>query len=234
MEHLDDGVNNEEDDGLEDPEDDEEGGDEVDDPELDDDDDEEAGSKRKGAVSLSMAMQEFLGVESMGRRDVLKRILNHINEHNLKDPSDKRKIILDDKLSKLFTAPLTMVTLNKQLTNHITKEGAEDQQKMTRKRGRPSKGGDSRAGKKKGRGGGRGLAKPLKVSTELADFLGSEEISRQDLTKFMWSYFKENDLQNPDNRSEIIADEKLRSLMNVDRFRGFGFMKFLKQHIMEG
>lgn len=89
--------------------------------------------------------------------------------------------------------------------------------------------------KKGGKGrGGQGFTKPLKVSTALADFLGSAEISRPMLTKKMWAYFKENGLQNPENKQEIISDEKLRSLMNVDRFRGFGFMKHLKHHIVEG
>eukprot|EP00803_Ostreobium_quekettii_P010327 evm.model.scf_4244.2 EVM.evm.TU.scf_4244.2 scf_4244:3716-6931(+) len=87
--------------------------------------------------------------------------------------------------------------------------------------------------KKPGKRGGGGFAKPLKVSTELADFLGSTEISRPELTKFMWAYFKDNGLQNPSNKQEIISDAKLQALMKVDRFRGFGFMKHLKPHILE-
>lgn len=225
-----------------------------DDAEYEEDDvDEEdyirAGSKRaqdsgSGAV-LSPEMQEFLGVESMGRKEVMKSIWNYINENNLKDPSDKRNIILDSKLAKLFTSPLTMVTINKQLTKHVAKSGGSESQASKKSRGaygvtaggngrQSDPKGSAKGRKKGGRGGGKGFAKPLKVSAELADFLGSPEISRQELTKFMWAYFKENDLQNPDNRSEIISDDKLRSLMNVDRFRGFGFMKFLKHHIEEG
>eukprot|EP00803_Ostreobium_quekettii_P011263 evm.model.scf_1173.2 EVM.evm.TU.scf_1173.2 scf_1173:6722-7150(-) len=105
--------------------------------------------------------------------------------------------------------------------------------KKTRGVGRKARTEKDDKGEKKTRRGGGGFAKPLKVSTELADFLGSAEISRPQLTKFMWDYFKSNGLQNPDNKQEIIADGKLQALMKVDRFRGFGFMKHLKPHILE-
>jgi hypothetical protein len=35
------------------------------------------------------------------------------------NPKDKRKIIIDEKLGTLFTNPLTMFSINKQLTKHI-------------------------------------------------------------------------------------------------------------------
>lgn len=86
-----------------------------------------------------------------------------------------------------------------------------------------------------GSGGKRktgGFSKPIKVSSDLAEFLGAEEISRPELTKFMWAYFKSNELQDPSDRRHILCDDKLKSLMNVDRFQAFGFMKFLKHHIV--
>lgn len=39
------------------------------------------------------------------------------------DPSDKRKIILDDKLRALFTSPLTMFSINSQLSRHCFTAG---------------------------------------------------------------------------------------------------------------
>ncbi|CAD7703255.1 unnamed protein product [Ostreobium quekettii] len=113
------------------------------------------------------------------------------------------------------------------------RQKAAAEPKKTRGVGRKARTEKDDKGEKKTRRGGGGFAKPLKVSTELADFLGSTEISRPQLTKFMWDYFKSNGLQNPDNKQEIIADGKLQALMKVDRFRGFGFMKHLKPHILE-
>lgn len=37
----------------------------------------------------------------------------------LQNPKDKRKIIIDEKLGTLFTTPLTMFSINKQLTKHV-------------------------------------------------------------------------------------------------------------------
>ncbi len=39
------------------------------------------------------------------------------------DPKDKRKILLDDKLRTLFTSPLTMFTMNTQLSRHCKTNG---------------------------------------------------------------------------------------------------------------
>lgn len=39
----------------------------------------------------------------------------------MQNPKDKRQIIIDDKLSTLFKSPLTMFSMNKQLTKHIFK-----------------------------------------------------------------------------------------------------------------
>ncbi len=52
---------------------------------------------------------------------VVKQLWEYIRANNLQDPDDKRTIIVDDKLGTLFTNPLTMFTLNKQLTPHILK-----------------------------------------------------------------------------------------------------------------
>jgi len=77
-----------------------------------------------------------------------------------------------------------------------------------------------------------GFSKPIKVSEELADFIGQSEISRPQLTKFMWAYFKEKGLQDPKDKRHIIADDKLKELLNVDRFNAFGFMKLVKPHFI--
>eukprot|EP00210_Caulerpa_lentillifera_P004851 g4632.t1 len=80
--------------------------------------------------------------------------------------------------------------------------------------------------------GASGFSKPVKVSTELADFIGRDQISRPDLTKFMWAYFKEKGLQDPSDKRHIISDEALKDLLKVDRFNAFGFMKLVKPHII--
>ncbi len=73
--------------------------------------------------------------------------------------------------------------------------------------------------RKKGKGGGPG---PRKLSKELQAIVEKEELSRPEVTKALWVYIKQHDLQDPDNRRRIIADEKLKAffggLESIDMF----------------
>ena len=62
----------------------------------------------------------------------------------------------------------------------------------------------------------KGLSKPVKLKSELADFLGAKELPRTEITKKLWDYIKENGLQTksengkPENAGKfIVADSKL-------------------------
>ncbi|KAG4159992.1 hypothetical protein ERO13_D02G206000v2 [Gossypium hirsutum] len=51
---------------------------------------------------VSPEMQALVGVPEIPRTEVLKQIWAYIKEHNLQDPNNKRVIICDDKLKKIF------------------------------------------------------------------------------------------------------------------------------------
>lgn len=62
-----------------------------------------------------------------------------------------------------------------------------------------------------------GFNKPLHISAELASFLGkkpTELVSRNDVTRFVCKYIKDNNLQNPSDRRQILGDAKLNSLLD--------------------
>ena len=64
-----------------------------------------------------------------------------------------------------------------------------------------------------------GFLKPVKISNEMAKFTGwnaNELRSRVDVTKYLCNYIRENNLQNPKDRRQIIADAKLSKLLNYD------------------
>jgi upstream activation factor subunit UAF30 len=70
-----------------------------------------------------------------------------------------------------------------------------------------------------GSSNGSGFMKPVRISKEMAKFTGwdvSEPKSRVDVTKFLCKYIKDNDLQNPEDRRQILADKKLAKLLNYD------------------
>jgi len=62
----------------------------------------------------------------------------------------------------------------------------------------------------------KGLSKPVKLKSELAEFLGAAELPRTEITKKLWDYIKANKLQtktengSPENAGKyIVADVKL-------------------------
>ena len=64
-----------------------------------------------------------------------------------------------------------------------------------------------------------GFLKPVNISKEMIKFTGwdpTELKSRVDVTKFICKYIRENNLQNPEDRRQIIADKKLAKLLEFD------------------
>lgn len=51
--------------------------------------------------------------------------------------------------------------------------------------------------------------KPMTISSELAEVVGKGPMPRSEVVKKLWEYIKKNDLQDPKNKRDIIADAKL-------------------------
>ena len=58
------------------------------------------------------------------------------------------------------------------------------------------------------------LQQPLTPSSQLAAVVGSGQITRGDVVSKIWAYIKKNNLQNPANKREILADDKLRPVFD--------------------
>ncbi|OGG52933.1 hypothetical protein A2851_04565 [Candidatus Kaiserbacteria bacterium RIFCSPHIGHO2_01_FULL_53_29] len=56
------------------------------------------------------------------------------------------------------------------------------------------------------------LLKPLNLSAELEAVVGKGPMSRGQVVKQIWVYIKKHDLQNPANKRNILADDKLKPL----------------------
>ena len=48
--------------------------------------------------------------------------------------------------------------------------------------------------------------KPLQPSKELAVIVGTNPLPRSEVVSKVWEYIKKNELQNPENKREIVAD----------------------------
>lgn len=88
-----------------------------------------------------------------------------------------------------------------------------------------------KSGEEKAKGKG-GLAAVKKLSPELARFLGKgPELSRTDVVKAMWNYIKSNNLQNPQDKREILLDDTLKAIFAVESFTMFTMNKYIGAHI---
>ena len=56
------------------------------------------------------------------------------------------------------------------------------------------------------------LSKPLSLSSELEAVVGSGPLPRSEVVKKLWEYIKKHDLQNPANKRNILADDKLKAI----------------------
>ena len=68
-------------------------------------------------------------------------------------------------------------------------------------------------------GSGGGFTKQMNLSEELAEIVGTDTASRAEVVKKMWSYIKENKLQDPRNKQFIKCDEKMMNVVGVKKFR---------------
>jgi upstream activation factor subunit UAF30 len=95
--------------------------------------------------------------------------------------------------------------------------------KSSRSRGASSTGGARKANP--------ALQKPLQPSKELAAVVGSNPLPRSQMVSRVWDYIKQHNLQNPQNRREILADDKLRPIFGKDKVTMFEMNRYLAQHL---
>ncbi|EDO18829.1 hypothetical protein Kpol_1028p105 [Vanderwaltozyma polyspora DSM 70294] len=68
------------------------------------------------------------------------------------------------------------------------------------------------------------------LSPKLQEFLGETELPRTQVVKKVWDYIKEHDLQNPDDRREILCDEKMQPIFGK-KMTMFSLNKILANHL---
>ncbi len=74
------------------------------------------------ALALSKELQAVVGAKELSRPDVVKKIWEYIKANNCQDPKNKRMIVPDEKLAKVFGSkkPIDMLKLAGVLNKHFT------------------------------------------------------------------------------------------------------------------
>jgi upstream activation factor subunit UAF30 len=85
--------------------------------------------------------------------------------------------------------------------------------------------------KKSNRKPNEAFMKALTPSAELADVIGAHPIARTEAVKQIWNYIKENNLQNPNNKRNILADAKLSKVFGKNEVTMFELTGILGKHL---
>ena len=75
------------------------------------------------------------------------------------------------------------------------------------------------------------LQKPLTPSPELAEIVGKDMLPRGQVVSKVWDYIRKHNLQNPADKREILADDKLKKVFGRDKCTMFEMNKYLAQHL---
>ena len=73
--------------------------------------------------------------------------------------------------------------------------------------------------------------KPMQPSEHLSKIVGTEPLPRSEVTKKIWAHIKKHNLQNPKNKREILADEKLQPIFGTKKLDMFQMTKAVNQHL---
>ncbi|MES2336508.1 MAG: SWIB/MDM2 domain-containing protein [Pseudomonadota bacterium] len=76
-----------------------------------------------------------------------------------------------------------------------------------------------------------GISKPVTPSPELAAIVGAAPLARSEIVSKMWAHIKSNNLQNPENKREILADDKLKKVFGKDKVTMFEMNKHISNHV---
>ena len=78
---------------------------------------------------------------------------------------------------------------------------------------------------------GTGIHAPVTPSPELGAVVGKDAMPRSEVISKVWEYIRAHNLQNPENKREIVADDKLKKVFGKDRVTMFEMNKYLSAHV---
>jgi chromatin remodeling complex protein RSC6 len=79
---------------------------------------------------------------------------------------------------------------------------------------------------------GAAFMKPVQPDDKLAAVIGHEPIARTEITRKLWDYIRSHNLQDPENKTFIKADDQLKQVFDgKDRVSMFEMTKLVFGHV---
>ena len=124
--------------------------------------------------------------------------------------------------TQITSTTLQMKNLEKQVKKEMKNKNKEISKNKNRGNRKPS-----------------GFAEATQISDELCDFMGKEKgekIARTEVTKYICTYIKDNDLKQEDNKRIINPDIKLKTLLGVtdnSEITFFNIQRYMNKHFIK-
>ncbi|KAL7570738.1 hypothetical protein ACA910_017860 [Epithemia clementina (nom. ined.)] len=204
---------------------------------------------------ISAALAQFFGrgtsssEAQMARTDVVKRLWEYIREHKLQNPQNRREVMLDAALQKVFGVPqFTIFTMNKYVSAHIYPFKPVDLTTSSnpyKKRKNPSSGAAASSSKEgaaekaaktaRRKAAAAGTQPPWRLSDELQAVVGgASTLPRPQVVSKIWEYIRAHNLQNPKDKREILCDDKLSRVMGGQTtVTMFTLNRYISPHLLE-
>tara|TARA_B000000609_G_C24136598_1_gene328693 strand:- start:47 stop:799 length:753 start_codon:yes stop_codon:yes gene_type:complete len=151
-----------------------------------------------------------------------------VNKDKIKSDWENLLTVYAEELSHLKKKPEQRQSLLKAL-----RELKSDSFRLMKIRNKAPSSGNSKSG----------FNMPVNVTSEMKNFISSNqdtdaEITRSHITRTLCAYVKNKDLQNPDDRREILPDSTLKSLFTMqddqnDKLTYYSMQRKIQQHIVK-
>jgi len=112
----------------------------------------------------------------------------------------------------------------KKATKKVVAKAKKAAPKKAAKAAKPAK-------KKSTRKPNAAFMKPLTPSAALAAVVGSGSMPRTEVVKKIWDYIRKHNLQNPNNKRNILADDKLHAVFGKKEVTMFELASLVGKHL---
>ncbi|CAM9828000.1 unnamed protein product [Heterosigma akashiwo] len=195
---------------------------------------------------LHHAIKEILKHADL-ERITPKQIRGQLEDQFNADLTDQKSYI-KDVITRILTEPAEEPDPEDDNSDDDEDLQSEEEEHVTKGGRRASANGPGRAAPNKGRAPakpkpkataagsaakkkGSAFMKRMQLSSELASFMGTNFCPRTEVVKQMWAYIKENDLQNPRDKREILCDDQLQAIFKRKKINMFKMNKVLAGHM---
>jgi len=175
---------------------------------------------------VEQKVEEKTSVDSASPSDLVAPVSVYQNTDNL-----LQGVI--GRVQERIASDKTLLSSLKELTKQVTRERKETE-RVLKKANKVQKRKKNRGNRSPG-----GFTKPTPLSDGMCTFLEvpvGTELPRTDVTRQINKYVKENNLQNPENKKQILPDSKLTNLLFLkdgDELTYFNLQRYMTIHFLK-